>query len=472
MRPALGFALPFSLLVLGGCPNREISEIDPNQDKVEQKEIPLTINRDIDILFVIDNSRSMREEQDQLRANFPEFINVLNQIEGGLPNVHLGVVSSDMGTLNVNTGDSACGGLGDQGNLVKGTVTTPTNCNVNGLYISDVLDPSPPGTNRIQNYTGSLADAFSCTAALGDGGCGFEQHLEAMKAALSPSDGMGGSTNTVNSGFIRRNAYLAVVFLADEDDCSASNPQFFGAESPALGPLDSFRCFEKGINCNEGTDTALRDVGVKTGCVPNESSTYMHHIQEYVDFLRAYKPDPRDVIVAGIIGLPVDNVEVGRRIPMGQTMERPDLLPSCSYTDAQTGMTSVADPGIRLQAFLDGFPDRNTSTTICNDVLSDGLQQIAELLRTVIGFPCIEGQPAMPLQVSCAYVTRPGEPDEVETVLPQCDATASNNNPGCWRVITDSMNCDPATTSGLAIEIVRAMEPPPDTVVKCDIVSS
>ena len=51
------------LLALAGCPNREVSEVNPTQDKVEPKEIPLTINRDIDILFVIDNSGSMAEEQ-------------------------------------------------------------------------------------------------------------------------------------------------------------------------------------------------------------------------------------------------------------------------------------------------------------------------------------------------------------------------------------------------------------------------
>jgi len=36
---------------------------------------------------------------------------------------------------------------------------------------------------------------------------------------------------------------LAVVILADEDDCSVSDPTFFDPSSATLGPLQSFRCF-------------------------------------------------------------------------------------------------------------------------------------------------------------------------------------------------------------------------------------
>ena len=56
------------------------------------KDIPVTVNRDLDILFLIDDSPSMADKQNNLAANFPNFINVLNTIEGGLPNVHIGVV--------------------------------------------------------------------------------------------------------------------------------------------------------------------------------------------------------------------------------------------------------------------------------------------------------------------------------------------------------------------------------------------
>ena len=98
-----------------GCPNRDVSAIDPNQQKEEKKLIPVGSNRDIDILFVIDNSGSMAQEQAALATNFPLFMAVLNGIQGGLPNVHIGVVSSNVGVGGYNI--PGCIGQGDNGAL-------------------------------------------------------------------------------------------------------------------------------------------------------------------------------------------------------------------------------------------------------------------------------------------------------------------------------------------------------------------
>src|SRR6476469_2130592 len=101
MRNAVTTSALFGLATIGmlaGCPDRTISEVNPQQGRVEYKDIPGTVNRDIDILFVIDDSPSMLDKQTNLKNNFPNFINVLNTIEGGLPNVHLGVVTSDLGS--------------------------------------------------------------------------------------------------------------------------------------------------------------------------------------------------------------------------------------------------------------------------------------------------------------------------------------------------------------------------------------
>ena len=57
----------------------------------------LIANRNLDILFMIDDSSSMRLSQTNLLANFPGFMDVLKNLPGGLPNIHVAVVSSDMG---------------------------------------------------------------------------------------------------------------------------------------------------------------------------------------------------------------------------------------------------------------------------------------------------------------------------------------------------------------------------------------
>jgi len=54
----------------------------------------------------------MADKQANLAENFPKFIDVLRSIPGGLPNVHIGVVTSDMGTQGPppSTGPSIGGG--------------------------------------------------------------------------------------------------------------------------------------------------------------------------------------------------------------------------------------------------------------------------------------------------------------------------------------------------------------------------
>ena len=55
------------------------------------------MNSDLDIVFMIDNSGSMQQEQENIARNFPVFISALESLPEGLPNVHIGVVSSDLG---------------------------------------------------------------------------------------------------------------------------------------------------------------------------------------------------------------------------------------------------------------------------------------------------------------------------------------------------------------------------------------
>src|SRR5262245_35897653 len=92
---SLGLAAAF---VLTGCPDRSIDEVHPQQGRVEAKDIPSPPNRNVDILFLIDDSPSMRDKQENLATNFPHFIDVLDSIQGGRPSLHIGVATSDMGS--------------------------------------------------------------------------------------------------------------------------------------------------------------------------------------------------------------------------------------------------------------------------------------------------------------------------------------------------------------------------------------
>src|SRR5262245_32960590 len=283
--------------LLAGCPDRTISGVIPEQGRVETKDIPVNFNRNVDILFVIDDSPSMADKQKNLADNFPNFINVLNTIQGGLPDVHIGVVTSDMGTFGASNqapgpsigsiGNGGCSGTGKSGNLQT------TGAPVTGSFISDIKQAD--GT-RQTNYTGNLSDVFGQMARVGAGGCGFEQHLEAAKHALN--------NNPQNAGFLRNDSFLAIIFIADEDDCSLAKAELLSQTDTTLGALQSFRCTRFGITCDVGGQTPdqMNQVGNKDQCHSNDNSQFLSKVQGFVDFVKSLKQDTKQIIVAGLIG--------------------------------------------------------------------------------------------------------------------------------------------------------------------------
>jgi hypothetical protein len=319
--------------------------------------------RKLDLLFLIDNSGSMGEEQASLAANFPQFMSVLENIQGGLPDLHVGVISSNMGVGGFNI--TGCTGVGDDGALqhqarIMGCAPP------SGAFIADEI--AADGHTRVKNYTGTLSDTFSCISQLGTLGCGFEQHLASLERALDP-------TNLANAGFLRPDAYLAVIIVADEDDCSAHDPEIYDPNvdtslTGVLGPLESFRCTEFGITCDEGNLT--RSAASYTGCRPRTDSPYLVDPKHVAEFLSGIKCDPNKLILSGILGNSTP-------VSVGLSNGKPQLRPSCSSTSNGT-----ADPAVRMSWLLDQFPG-SIDTSICNNDLSAALQSIAEKLAGSVG---------------------------------------------------------------------------------------
>lgn len=447
--------------LLAGCPDRSIDQVLPQQGRVEAKDIPVNVNRDLDLLFLIDDSPSMKDKQNNLADNFPNFIKVLSSIPGGLPNVHIGVTTSDMGTKGAldsmpgpsipPLGAGGCTGLGKDGNLqLYGAPVA------GDVFISDIADPVT-GV-RTRNYTGDLATVFSQIArGAGAGGCGFEQHLEAIKQALSPS-------NTTNQRFLRTDAYLGIIIIADEDDCSMAHSTLLSSDTSTLGERQSFRCTRFGVLCDQNGQTtdAMNQVGSKGQCHPNDNSDYLTKVNDYVTFLKGLKSDPRKVVVAGIMGT-IDPFAVELRVPSGGSTAIPALAHSCTYIGGDINGDGipdpeVADPPVRMQFFLDQFPNRSTFVSICQKDLSGGLQQIGDLLKTVLGDPCIEGKladvdpdtPGPQYDCSVSVVTNQGLADQTEEILPKCAATPGGDP--CWHLETDAVNCPNSDHFVLKIE--------------------
>ena len=397
-------ALPACLLSLASaCIDREVTKVDPEQDSVEVRVAPAAPRR-LDVLFVIDNSSSMTEENRSLVDEFPRMLTRLAGVEGGLPDLHLGVVTPDLG-IAPYTFDTCDRDGGDGGRLHGAT------CPALGgqAFLSD--ERGADG-ERIRNYSGTIEDAFRCMADVGSSGCGFEQHLGAMEKAIDPA---------VNPGFLRDDAVLAVVIIADEDDCTAADPSMYS--DPAT--MGDFRCHLEGVVCDGDPDPSAP--GRKTGCRPREGSR-MASLQRFVDALRRKKADPKDVVVVGIIGDP-EQVEVGR-----DDRGRPAVVPSCPR-----GGLGASEPSIRLSQFLKGFDeDRRLFETLCTSDLSDALDRAGALVGGASGSTCLKGDladrnPRLDgLQPECAVAQIVGD---VRTSIPSCEQ--SRGQAPCWLIGTD-----------------------------------
>jgi hypothetical protein len=345
----------FVLILLAGC-SQEDAQLGNGYRPV--LDVPPEPIEAVDILFVIDNSGSMQEQQDALIASAGEalFDQLAAEI-GGMPDIHVAVISSDLGAGSWNI--AGCED-GDDGAFLIGDAACPVT--IDGAFLSDYDDGSG---GRIRNFTGELADAFACSAALGTSGCGFEQHLESMRRALDGS-------NSQNAGFLRDDAILLVVILADEDDCSTFDTAMFDPSqddiASPLGPMASFRCFEFGVVCDVDDP---RTLGAKTGCVPRDESPYMTEVGEYVSFLQGLKVDPTLVMVAGIFA---DAVPVEVVTDPGAT-DRLALADVCGGDPMEQIGTY---PAVRLHALADGFPARWIFSPIC-----DASAQMAANLRRI-----------------------------------------------------------------------------------------
>jgi hypothetical protein len=396
--------------------------------------VPPITNPLIDVLFVVDNSGSMQEENSTIAARVRSALaDVIGAALGEPPDLHIGVITSDMGVLGGTTPDVACS-TSDDGELRRPDACTQLTAN----YLADA------GDGAVVNYTGTLEDALACiTPAGSDWGCGFEQPFNAVIASLDHAD---------NAGFFRADAQLVVIFLTDEDDCSATGPDLYTSDDPVLGPIDSFRCFHEAITCVEGVDT----VGVKTGCEVRHDNPLMRPLEDLAAALIAFKGnDATKVMVSSIAGIYDDmHIELGLYTPVGAEESRLDLIPTCSYVD-DFGVINYADPALRMEWMVDRFAGLSWSDMICGPV-DEPLARTAEAVGDVVGRrACLRGAlrdadaAAAGLQPTCRsfLVTDPLTAAEARTPVPTCDATTTT---GCAAVIADA-SCD--HWHGLGVEL-------------------
>jgi hypothetical protein len=262
------------MAVLAGCENEPV-EVGSNVEALEISKV--------DMLLVVDNSFSMVD----LRTELPELLDafIAGSDEPGeerpeLTDIHVAVISTDMGVLGAEEGTDfdSCAGQGDDGLFIQLTAEELEQC-------SPEMQPFVAYEDGAGEITTEVA--ASCVPEVGVGGCGFEQPLEAMLKALWPASNTAvtfvsgeGHGEDANAGFLREDSLLVVVVVSDEDDCSAWDPALF---DPSVA--------------------ASQGKGLNTVCATADDGLY--DVDRYVNGLKALREDEDDpIIFVALSGVP------------------------------------------------------------------------------------------------------------------------------------------------------------------------
>lgn len=459
MSARAGLVMGLVCLSFSGCLERDSQSVSPCTQANVAREIAVTNVDRVDLLFLVDNSGSMAQEQESLRRELPAMIRILTsgdfdqdgRLDGPddfepVKNLNVSIVSSDMGTAGYAVPTCDNGDLGDDFGD-DGVFRTAGNTAVTGC-----LGAYGPVFNFQPEMGGSPEDfAFDvgCVASLGTGGCGFEQQLESILKALTPRTALEDITaptfvpvgsaraasglerpfymetqphgDVENAGFMRDRAVLAIIPVTDEEDCSAHDEQIF---NPSGGPF-------------AGTDLNLR-------CYNEDfEQAALHPVSRYVEGYLQLRPTPASIIYAPITGIPLDLVPApNARIDWNAILDdermqyRVDpsnpnrVLPSCNVP-----LVGEAFPPrriVRLARDLEARGAHVTAQSICQTSYAGALREIIRQISSALSTTCLP----RPLNreadgsVRCDVVATMPEPGDATAACAEIGATPRVNVSG------------------------------------------
>jgi hypothetical protein len=479
---ALGFALAF-----GACASPQVGSPCPVPDKGTQEEkaaavraclgqigdqiVDARLRKDVDILFIIDNSPSMTPKQKALTKNIPKFIKIIDDTGA---NYHVGIATSDVGST-VGAGQPWGGSIGscdtfegDNGVLQNLPCTARNNGTSEARNACAELCPNDrfvptdgrryiskidgitnvPQALRLDPLTNKMVDdgpinAFKCMALVGDGGCGIEGPLEGARRALDPK-------NSDNAGFLRPNSVLAILFITDEDDCSVqmsrrteNNPANRDCSEPDQNASYDcynvdYRCMATDVQCDQPMNTT----GTKTNC-KERTNTRLENLDKYYKFISSLRL-PEKLLISGVWTLP--SVDSGGRLTISRGTggtatpflnRGPGGDASCQYTGAEPSFAGVyGQAQIRLSKFArlfgkdkDGQPNA-LEVSICDiDNYPEALDKIAKAIEKKLTGSCL---PVVPKTQDGKPICLVGDVDEgspdssPDIYFPTCSTNCCN----------------------------------------------
>jgi hypothetical protein len=169
-----------------------------------------SVNNKIDIMWVVDDSGSMSDNQTNLSSNFNAFIN--DFVTKGY-DYHMAVIGTGAYTYNYTAYNNETGSGGTSAGCIGGTTS---NQNVirfrdGNIYTGTTSDNT--GVRVITSLMNNAIDLFKVNVKVGTDGSGCERGFQSLRAALN---------SPLNSGynFRRNDAFFAVILIGDENDTS------------------------------------------------------------------------------------------------------------------------------------------------------------------------------------------------------------------------------------------------------------
>ncbi len=276
--------------------------------------------RGIDFLFVVDNSGSMQDEQENLASSFPGFVDAMQEKVAELEAGDFHIMVTDTDAIPIRNPGAYCGlscddvqdfCYADNGSdLVPCAFSQESGCMLKcredlndscdagsckellgcdecgcnlGAGLLDDLESAPCGVaggkRYIQDGQPNLHETFSCLAQVGTDGDGDERIAQATVTALSPE--MLGNAGC-NSGFVRDDAILVVTLITDEEDS-------FHGEGSAGDPPDWYDAVLASKNGDEEAIVMLDLLGDygQPGAVCNDEGNgngeYPPRLHEFIE---------------------------------------------------------------------------------------------------------------------------------------------------------------------------------------------
>ena len=436
-----------------GCLERCVTVVTPVVQSAVR--IPLEVNviEDVDLLFEIDNSGSMSGNQANLARNFGLLVDALvnppldpatmRPRHPPVKSLHLGVISSDLGTPGSVVPSCANTDQGDDGllNPVRNGpamrqhrpwTTAPPGARPARCTSDPNQYPSFLRFDRVSSNAEVFREEFICNAYLSIGGCGLEQQLESAYRALVVHNPRAQAGNTdPNAGFVRDNAVLAIAMVTDEEDGSTRDCRYAERGVPCTDAVSVFDIMSPQWSSN---DLNLRFYMYTPGSAQDPTwniDRYISPMQPNRGFTSLKPGRPDLVIFSAIAGVPINlptrmngtTTEVDWNMLLGAnpdgsdgytgmsaegpiSMRQRNMDPACSTrvvpacrregstmaTTCDPAAQYFAWPSRRVVQVARRFAERynnGTVSSICRNDYSGALTQIVERIQSRLQGRCL-----------------------------------------------------------------------------------